>query len=59
MDEINDEILDDISKLYIDCPDCKWIGDDQYTCTVCWCEGGNGRIHVYSFLEEHFKRINL
>ncbi len=25
------------------CPHCEGIDDDQYTCTYCWCQGGNGK----------------
>lgn len=36
-----------IENLTIDCPDCPiGIEDDQYTCTTCWCQGGNGTINV-------------
>jgi hypothetical protein len=60
MNEIDDRILDDISDLYVDCPACKYMtDDDQYTCTKCWHEGGNGKIRVYDFLEEYFKKPNL
>lgn len=31
----------------VECPNCVGIVDDpQYTCTTCWCEGGNGVIKV-------------
>lgn len=32
-----------MSELYM-CPDCSWVEDPQYTCTMCWCEGGDGII---------------
>lgn len=32
-----------MSELYI-CPDCIYVEDPQYTCTMCWSEGGNGVI---------------
>jgi DNA-directed RNA polymerase subunit RPC12/RpoP len=48
------EILDEIKRLYVDCPDCSSMGDDdQYTCTTCWNQGGNGRINVYEYLKNH------
>lgn len=52
--DINIEILEAIKELYVDCPDCKWVyGDDQYTCTTCWREGGSGKINVFEWLKEH------
>lgn len=31
----------------ISCPDCAGYGDDdQYCCTTCWCQGGNGVLTV-------------
>jgi hypothetical protein len=53
MNELHKEILSDIKRLEIDCPECKYMEDDQYTCTTCWCEGGNGRINVFQWLKEH------
>ena len=51
-----DGILDEISELHVDCPDCENIGsDDQYTCTSCWCQGGNGKINVLEYLKENYK----
>lgn len=47
------EILNDIKRIEIDCPECKWMEDDQYTCTTCWCEGGDGKINVYEWLRDH------
>lgn len=48
------EINDSINYLTIDCPDCEYMGsDDQYTCTTCWCEGGNGRINIISYLKDN------
>jgi hypothetical protein len=42
MTNLQQEIFNDIKQIKIDCPECKWTDDDQYTCTTCWCEGGNG-----------------
>jgi hypothetical protein len=53
MNELQNEILDEIKLLEIDCPECKDMEDDQYTCTTCWNEGGNGRINIFQFLKEH------
>ena len=31
----------------VECPDCAGMVDDlQYTCTTCWCEGGDGVLKV-------------
>ena len=57
MDDINDEIANEINDLYVDCPDCKYMDDDQYTCTTCWCEGGNGRINVVQWVKENPKHF--
>lgn len=26
------------------CPECWCMEDDQYTCTICWTQGGQGVI---------------
>jgi hypothetical protein len=49
-EEIRNRVLRAISDVQIDCPDCESMDDDQYTCTTCWCEGGNGRLYVNKFL---------
>lgn len=51
------EVLEEIKDLNIDCPDCQWVEDEQYTCTTCWCQGGNGRINIVEFLKD--KKIKL
>ena len=28
----------------VPCPECANIEDEQYTCTFCWCQGGNGML---------------
>jgi DNA-directed RNA polymerase subunit RPC12/RpoP len=49
-----EEILSDIKNLRVDCPDCHGLyDDDQYTCTTCWHEGGNGSINVFDWLQEN------
>ena len=56
---IEKEILERISRVEIDCPDCEWVEDDQYTCTTCWNQGGNGRINVSTWLkEQEYKKLN-
>lgn len=59
MDEITNDIVDEINGLEIYCPDCRYIGDDEYTCTVCWCEGGNGRINVVRWIAENKKHFKI
>jgi hypothetical protein len=60
MDDVIEEIVNGINDLQIDCPDCKYMSDDeQYTCTTCWCEGGNGRINVVQWIKENPKHFNL
>ena len=55
MNELENEILSRIetalSDLVIDCPDCEYMEDDQYTCTTCWCEGGNGELRVRKYIK--------
>lgn len=59
MTEKEKEILSLISDLEIDCPDCKYVYDDnQYTCTTCWCEGGQGKINVLQYIKEHSSILN-
>jgi len=54
MCEINEEIENEISELRVECPDCRYFGgDDQYTCTICWCEGGGGTINVLEWIKEN------
>jgi len=60
MDDVIEEIVNGINDLQIDCPDCEYMSDDeQYTCTTCWCEGGNGRINVVQWIKENPKHFNL
>jgi len=60
MVDVIEEIVNGINYLQIDCPDCKYMSDDeQYTCTTCWCEGGNGRINVVQWIKENPKHFNL
>lgn len=53
MNELQDEILSEIKNIEIDCPECQNMEDDQYTCTTCWCEGGNGRINIFDWIKNH------
>ena len=49
--DIHSEIITRISKLTVECPDCEDVYDDQYTCTTCFSQGGNGNIDVLEYLE--------
>lgn len=51
------EIVEDIKMLYVDCPECRNIEDDQYGCTTCWWQGGQGRVNVFQFLQENPKLL--
>ena len=37
-----DALLEDDAfyDMHVQCPECKHIEDEQYTCTTCWCEPG-------------------
>jgi hypothetical protein len=49
-EEIIDRINSTLRDLTIDCPECEGMEDDQYTCTTCWCEGGDGKIRVSEYI---------
>ena len=56
---IKDEIIDLIKDEYIDCPECEFMySDDQYTCTTCWSEGGQGKINIFKWLKENQEVLN-
>lgn len=57
--EIVQLIWEVLNSTDILCPDCGYssIDDDQYTCTTCWCEGGNGRINTGNYIREYGKEI--
>lgn len=45
--EILNRVVEVFNSTRIDCPACEGMGDDsQYTCEVCWCEGGEGTILI-------------
>ena len=48
-----------LEHLTVDCPECESMEDDQYTCTTCWSEGGNGKIRVPEFLKENYPELLL
>ncbi|ADM80139.1 hypothetical protein phiAS5_ORF0296 [Aeromonas phage phiAS5] len=40
------------------CPDCRGMGfDDQYCCTTCWSQGGEGYRHTHDIVEALVKEI--
>lgn len=54
MKTVESEIISKLRETSIDCPHCKDMdSDDQYTCEICWCEGGNGTINVFRYLREN------
>ena len=54
LNNMEDEILNKIQSTYIDCPACEGLTDDeQYTCTTCWYQGGNGRINIFNYIKEN------
>lgn len=54
-DDIRNEIIDRISELSIDCPECESIiySDEQYQCLTC----GGGRIFVLSWVKSELENI--
>lgn len=50
---MEEEILNRINQLVIDCPECEYIfhSDDQYQCNTC---GSSGKINVIEYLNERF-----
>jgi ribosomal protein S27AE len=51
---IVDNIMYQIKRLQIDCPECEnmW-SDDQYACGTCGGHGGGGNIDVYDWVVNH------
>lgn len=54
---MNEEILERIEKLYIDCPECEYIiyDDEQYQCITC---GGGGQINVLEYFKQTFNNTS-
>jgi len=58
--ELLEEIQDRISRHYVNCPDCEDVySDDQYTCTTCWNQGGQGEINVLDFIKNNPEILEL
>lgn len=56
-DYVKNEIIDRISSLTIDCPECETIihDDEQYQCGTC---NGGGKIWVKEWIESHIGSLN-
>lgn len=56
---VKELVISVLKETYILCPDCKdMYTDNQYTCTTCWCEGGQGTLNVFTVLKENPEFIN-
>ena len=56
---MQNEIVEAIKSAEIDCPDCEYMSsDDQYTCTTCWCQGGNGKLNVFDYIKANREILN-
>jgi hypothetical protein len=54
LDEIKGLVISKLQETYVLCPECiDMYSDDQYTCTTCWYQGGQGKLNVYSVLKEN------
>jgi uncharacterized C2H2 Zn-finger protein len=51
---VHNEIVNRIGELYIDCPECESIDDEQYACQTC---GGYplGKLNVLTYLLKNNK----
>jgi hypothetical protein len=50
---INNKEVKRYSKHVIDCEECEGLIDDEhYTCTYCWHEGGDGKLHFDDLFKE-------
>lgn len=52
-DYTRNEIIDRISSLTIDCPECENMDDEQYQCGTC---GGGSRISVLDWMKNEIKK---
>ena len=53
IDRLKEE--DAFDGVTVDCPDCECIYDEQFTCTTCWNQGGNGKISVEEIIDDLIK----
>ena len=44
----DEELIEQLEKIYIDCPECYIIEDEQYQCTTC--ESTNSKISFFEFI---------
>ena len=53
---VRNEIIDMISDLTVECPECESIihSDEQYQCGTC---GGGGRIFVLSWIKAELEHV--
>lgn len=53
---VHNEIIDRISDLTVECPECESIihSDEQYQCVTC---GGGGRIFVLSWVKSQLENV--
>lgn len=58
MTDMDELVLEEIEELTVNCPECEFMDDDQYTCTTCWCQGGQGKINVLNWVLDNFYSIN-
>jgi DNA-directed RNA polymerase subunit RPC12/RpoP len=50
---IVNEMLYALNNVSVNCPECRCLSDDdQYTCTSCWKEGGNGQLSFSEVFQE-------
>jgi hypothetical protein len=57
---VENETFKEYKQHKINCPNCKYLTDDeQYTCTTCWCEGGNGKLGFDDLLKEETNKYVL
>jgi hypothetical protein len=54
MRELDQEILNRIIDLRVECPECESMwDDDQYQCGTCGCDGAGNQIAVLPYIKEH------
>lgn len=49
--EILSRIKSEVKYIYIDCPECENMYDDQYQCGTCGCSGGYGKIPITDYIK--------
>lgn len=46
-------VIEELKKMYIDCPECINVQDDVFKCLTCGNEGGEGSVNVLSYLRNN------